>query len=71
MVRIAITAEAYDAIVATLPIGTVALEPKTAGQGMVCWVWVEPAVVDKLARLRGPGETFSHVITRPAAGERE
>jgi hypothetical protein len=28
---------------------------------------VEPALVDRLARLRGPGETFSHVIMRQAA----
>jgi hypothetical protein len=57
-------------IVATLPIGTVALEPNTAGQRMIYWVWVERAVVDKLARLRGPGETFSHAIMRLAAAER-
>jgi hypothetical protein len=30
---------------------------------------LEQAAVDKLARLRGPVETFSHVIMRLAAGE--
>jgi hypothetical protein len=68
MVRLAITKEAYDAIVATLPFGNVAAEPEiTKG---IRWIWVEQAVVDKLARQRGPGETFSHVIMRLAAGER-
>jgi len=38
---------------------------------MIYWVWVELAVVDKLARLRKPDETYSHVIMRLAAGERE
>jgi hypothetical protein len=27
-------------------------------------------VADKLAAMRGPGETYSHVIMRLAAGER-
>jgi hypothetical protein len=68
VVRIAITKEAYDAIVATLPLGAVALEPKTAARG-IYWVWIEPEVVKKLARQRGPRETYSHVIMRLAAGE--
>jgi hypothetical protein len=67
-VRIAITKEAYDAIVATLPFGNVAAEPEAA-KGLR-WIWVEQAVADKLARLRAPGETFSHVIMRLAAVER-
>ena len=33
MIRIAITAAAFEAIKATLPVGTVAFEAKTNGQG--------------------------------------
>jgi hypothetical protein len=65
MVRIFVTEEAFVAIKATLPLGSVAFEPEvTKGLHQI---WVEPAVVDKLARLRGPGETFSHVIMRLAS----
>jgi hypothetical protein len=68
MIRIFVTEEAFEAIKATLPVGTVAFEPEVT-KGLR-HIWLERAVVDKLARLRGPGETFSHVILRLAAGER-
>jgi hypothetical protein len=47
----------------------VAFEPETT-KGLRS-IWLERGVVDKLARLRGPGESFSHVILRLAAGEAE
>jgi hypothetical protein len=56
MVRIFVTEEAFEAIKATMPIGTVSFEPEVTKGLRV--IWVERAVVDKLARLRGPGETF-------------
>jgi hypothetical protein len=65
MVRIFVTEEAFEAIKATLPVGSVAFEPEAA-KGLH-QIWLEPAVVHKLARQRGPGETFSHVIMRLAA----
>jgi hypothetical protein len=33
-------------------------------------IWLEPHVVNKLRALRGPGESYSDVIQRVAAGER-
>jgi hypothetical protein len=68
LVRIFVTEEAFEAIKATLPVGTVAFELEVT-KGLRS-VWVEQAVVDKLARMRRPDETFSHVIMRLAAGER-
>jgi hypothetical protein len=64
MVRIFVTDEAFEAIKAALPVGSVAFEPEVT-KGLRT-IWVERVVVDKLARLRGPGETFSHVIMRLA-----
>jgi hypothetical protein len=66
MVRILVTEEAFEAIKATLPLGTVAFEPQIT-KGLRS-IWVEPAVVDRLTRLRGPGDTFSQVIMRLATG---
>jgi hypothetical protein len=54
MVRIAITQAAFDAIAATLPLGSVGYENKTN---------------ERLARLkaiREPGESYSDVIIRMA-----
>ena len=33
-------------------------------------IWLEDRVVDKLAALRGPGESYSDVILRLAGAER-
>ncbi len=53
MIRIAITVEAFEAIVATLPFGTVAyeLEPNANGERMI-------------TAMRGAGESYSDVILR-------
>jgi hypothetical protein len=61
MIRIAITPAAYAAIAATLP-GSVGVEPQRAPNG----VWLDPAVVTRLAAMRGPGESYSDVILRLA-----
>jgi hypothetical protein len=64
MIRIAISAEAFAAIAATLP-GSVSFENKTNARGERC-VWLEPAVVARLRALRGLGESYSDVILRVA-----
>ena len=57
MTRIAITAAAFDAIAATLPL----YERESGAKGDV-HIRLEPHVVNQLRRLRGPGESFSDVI---------
>jgi hypothetical protein len=56
-------------IIATLPIGTVAIEPQRGREGHYL-IWVESVWVDKLHELRRPGESYSDVILRLAATER-
>jgi hypothetical protein len=65
MIRIAVTEDAFDAIVATLPLGSVGYdrEPNERGERLI---WLEPRIVDKLSALRGPGESYSDVILRLA-----
>ena len=65
MIRIAITPAAYAAIAATLP-GSVGVEPQRAPNGDY-FIWLDPAVVNRLAAMRGPGESYSDVD--PEAGE--
>ena len=64
MIRIAITPAAYAAIAATLP-GSVGVEPQRAPNGDY-FIWLDPAVVNRLAAMRGPGESYSDVILRLA-----
>jgi hypothetical protein len=66
MIRIAITQAAFEAIKATLPLGSTAYEAEVNAKGEV-HIWLEPRWVDKLARLRGPGESYSDVIIKLAA----
>jgi hypothetical protein len=47
MIRIAITPAAYEAIAATLALGTVAVEPEPARDG-TAHIWLDPGVVAKL-----------------------
>ena len=67
MIRIAITAEAFEAIAATLPLGSVGYEATRDAQGN-CLVWLDEWTVNKLGALRGPGEDYSHVIVRLFVG---
>ena len=67
MIRIAITPAAFQAIVDTLS-SKVGVENPRAPNGDV-YVWVDPATVAKLKAMRGPGESFSDVITRLAADQ--
>jgi hypothetical protein len=61
MIKIAITQAAFEAIVGTLPLGSVGYENKANEQGER-HVWLAPTVVDRLAAMRVPGESYSDVI---------
>jgi hypothetical protein len=65
MIRIAITQAAFEAIAATLPLGSVGYENATNERGERL-IWLEPRMVDRLGALRGPGESYSDVILRVA-----
>ena len=66
MIRIAISVEAFEAIARTLPLGSVGYENQTNERGEKL-IWLEPAVVDRLRYLRGPGESYSDAILRLAS----
>jgi hypothetical protein len=66
MIRIAISVEAFEAITATLPLGSVGYENKTDEQGQRL-IWLVRGMVDRLHAMRGPGESYSDVIIRLAA----
>ena len=68
MVRISISPAAFDAICATMPLGSVGYEREADAAGEVA-VWLEAAVVNRLAAMRGPGEGFSDVILRLCEAE--
>jgi hypothetical protein len=68
VIRIAITQAAYDAIAWTLPLGSGAVEPH-ANERAERLIWLETAMVDRLAAMRGPGESYSDVILRIAGRE--
>jgi hypothetical protein len=67
MIRVAITAKAFAAIAATMPLGSGAAERQTDDKGKR-FIWLERHFVNKLRLLRGPGESYPDVILRPAAG---
>jgi hypothetical protein len=62
---IAITQAAFEAIAATLPLGSVGYEAEVGADGERL-IWPAPNVVDRLRALRGPGESYSDVILRLA-----
>jgi hypothetical protein len=68
MIRLAITAEAFEAIKATLPLGSVGFEPEPDAKDER-YLWLEDAMADRLAAMRGPGERYSDVILRLAGIE--
>ena len=63
MIRIAITQAAFDAIAATLPVGSTGYENETNERGERL-IWLDHAVVSRLRAMRGPGESFSDAILR-------
>jgi hypothetical protein len=56
MTRIAIATEAFEAIAASLPLGTVGYENELSPKGERM-IWLDARVVDRLHFLRGPGES--------------
>ena len=56
MIKIAITKAAFDAIAATLPLGSVSFENAFNERGER-YVWLPPNVVDRLRATRRPGES--------------
>jgi hypothetical protein len=69
VIRIAISPAAFDAICATLPLGSVGYENAVDANGDRL-IWLPHDAIAKLRYLRGPGESYSDVIIRLAAGER-
>ena len=67
MIKIAITKAAFDAIAATLPLGSVSFENAFNERGER-YVWLAPNLVDRLRAMRGPGECYSDVILRMTKG---
>jgi hypothetical protein len=68
MIQIAINDAAFEAIADTLPLGIVGYEVEADAKGERL-VWLERTACDKLARLRGPGESYSDVILRLVESE--
>ena len=69
MVRIPITVEAFEAVIATVPLGTIVYEPDLTPNGERL-VWAEKLALDELEAMRRPGETRSDVILRLVEMER-
>jgi hypothetical protein len=67
MIQIAISQAAFDAIAATLPLGDVGYENATNEKGERL-IWLPRDVLARLTRLHGPGDSYSDVILRVAAG---
>jgi hypothetical protein len=66
MIRIAITPAAFDAIVRSLPLGSVAYEPEVNAKGER-EIWLAPRAMGLLTPGRRPSESYS--IIRPAGME--
>jgi hypothetical protein len=61
VIRIAISVEAFEAICATLPLGSVSYENEVTERGEH-YVWLASNVISRLKALRGPGQSYSDVI---------
>jgi hypothetical protein len=53
MIRIAITADAFEAIAATMPLGSVGYENERTASGGY-FIWLDQRTVDKLKVARSP-----------------
>jgi hypothetical protein len=56
VIRISIISAAFEAIAATLPLGSVGFERKAGAKGERL-VWLDRAVANRLAAMRGPRRT--------------
>jgi hypothetical protein len=68
MVRIAISAAAFDASASTMPLGNVGLKPEREPDGSIR-IWLDRRVVDRLNSMRRPHESLSDAILALAAGQ--
>jgi hypothetical protein len=66
MIRIAISQAAFEAIAATLPVGSTGYE-NAANENGDRLIWLERRMLDKLNSHRRAGESTSDVILRVAA----
>ena len=64
MIAIAVTPAAHQAIKASL-LGTADATPCPGPDGLIR-IWLDRKFVDRLAQMRGPGESYSDVIIRLA-----
>jgi hypothetical protein len=64
MIVITITPAAHQAIKASL-LGTADATPRPGSDGLIR-IWLDRKFVDRLAQIRGPGESCSEVIQRLA-----
>ena len=69
MVRIVITQAAYEAICATLRLGSVGYENKSNERGEKL-IWLDRAPVDRLRSLGGPGESVQRRNPKAGGGKR-
>jgi len=67
--RIIATTARRCAMRASLPVGSVAVESEANERGEHT-VWLEDAIADRLAAMRGPGESYSDVILRIVGSRR-
>lgn len=67
MIKIAISQAAFDALAATLPLGSVGYENQINERGERL-IWLDHGVVARLRAMRGPGESYSDALLR-LAGE--
>jgi hypothetical protein len=65
VIRIAISQAAFDAIAATLPLGSISFESEVDDNGDRL-IWLPRSVVDRLKAICGSGESYSDVILRVA-----
>jgi hypothetical protein len=65
LIGIKITEAAFEAIKATMPLGSVGFEREPDAKGERT-IWLAPNMLDKLKALRAPGESYSDVILRVA-----
>jgi hypothetical protein len=68
LIRIAITAAAFNAVAKTLPVGSFAYEPETTADGGR-FIWIDRRARGQLDALRGPGESYSEIILKLAGIE--
>ena len=69
MIRIAVSPAAFDAIAATLLLGSVGFEGQASEKGERL-IWLDASVADRLRAMRAPGESYSDVILGGAGGGR-